>query len=275
MAGGEIEYLSLMSKVLSHGRKIETRNGIRTCLFGEQIKFDLRDGYPLLTTKKIHFPSVKVELLWMLKGLTSLEYLHKHGITIWDEWADERGELGPVYGHQWRSNGSYTGPPHGIDQIANVIKSLETDPWSTRHIVDAWEPEDIEHMELPPCHFAFQFHVNPGEPGGPNDLSCHMVMRSADLFLGVPFNIASYALLTELVARRVGMKAAELTISFGNVHLYENHIPQAIEQLRRTPLDTLPDLRSQYKPELWDYEPKHIQVMGYKAHEHIPAQVVR
>jgi thymidylate synthase len=232
-------YLDLMRHVLDHGHRKSDRTGTGTLsTFGWQMRFDLAAGFPLLTTKKVHFKSVAYELLWFLKGETNVRWLKQHGVTIWDEWADERGELGPVYGSQWRS---WPAPTIGnaggtIDQIAQVIESIRMRPDSRRHIVTAWNPAEIDRMKLPPCHVLFQFYVAEGR------LSCQMYQRSADIFLGVPFNIASYALLTLMASQVCGLKPGEFVLSLGDAHLYLNHVDQAREQLARAPR-TLPRIR--------------------------------
>jgi thymidylate synthase len=203
-----------------------TGTGTRS-IFGHQMRFDLSAGFPMLTTKKLHFKSIAVELLWFLKGDTNVAFLHEHGVTIWDEWADARGDLGPVYGKQWRSWPDGKGGV--IDQIARLLEGLRTSPYSRRHIVTAWNPAEVDAMALPPCHCLFQFHVANGR------LSCQLYQRSADIFLGVPFNIASYALLTAMVAQVVGLKAGDFVHTLGDAHLYANHFDQARLQLRRTP----------------------------------------
>lgn len=222
----EYQYLDLLRDCLDNGVYREGRNGGTYGLFGRQIRFDLSHGFPLLTTKRVHWKSVVVELIWFLRGDTNVRWLQEHGVTIWDEWASEDGELGPVYGKQWRS---WNGEERYIDQIANVIDGLKNDPYGRRHIVTAWNPAEIEDMALPPCHCLFQFFVSNGR------LSCQLYQRSADVFLGVPFNIASYALLTHLIAREVGLSVGEFVHTFGDVHLYANHVDQAKEQLSRGP----------------------------------------
>jgi thymidylate synthase len=221
-------YLDLMRHVLDHGHRKSDRTGTGTLsIFGWQMRFDLAAGFPLLTTKKVHFKSVAYELLWFLKGETNVRWLQEHGVSIWDEWADEHGELGPVYGSQWRSWPAPDGS--AIDQIAQVVESIRTRPDSRRHIVTAWNPAEIDKMKLPPCHVLFQFYVAEGR------LSCQMYQRSADIFLGVPFNIASYALLTLMVSQVCGLRPGEFVLSLGDAHLYLNHVDQAREQLSRTP----------------------------------------
>lgn len=225
----EYQYLDLLRDCLENGVYREGRNGGTYGLFGRQIRFDLSRGFPLLTTKKVHWKAIVVELLWFLRGDTNVKFLHDHGVTIWDEWADAEGNLGPVYGKQWRSWDAFEWSKGTIDQIANVIESLRKDPHGRRHIVTAWNPAEIDDMALPPCHCLFQFFVADGK------LSCQLYQRSADVFLGVPFNIASYALLTHLIAREVGLEVGEFVHTFGDVHLYANHVDQAREQLTREP----------------------------------------
>jgi len=221
-------YLDLMRHVLDRGHRKTDRTGTGTLsTFGWQMRFDLAAGFPLLTTKKVHFKSVAYELLWFLKGETNVRWLQEHGVSIWDEWADEEGELGPVYGSQWRSWPAPDGS--AIDQIAQVVDSIRTRPDSRRHIVTAWNPAEIDRMKLPPCHVLFQFYVAEGR------LSCQMYQRSADIFLGVPFNIASYALLTLMVSQVCGLAPGEFIHTLGDAHLYLNHLEQAREQLVRAP----------------------------------------
>jgi thymidylate synthase len=220
------QYIDLLKDVLANGQLRDDRTGVSTLgVFGRQVRFDLNEGFPLVTVKRTHFPSIIKELLWILRGETNIDWLQAQGCTIWDEWADEDGELGPVYGHQWR-NWDFE-----VDQIAKLIYALKTEPFSRRHIVTAWNPCDVPEAALPPCHVLFQFYVD-------NDrhLSCHMYQRSADLFLGVPFNIASYALLTHMIAKVCGFKVGELVISFGDLHLYSNHLLQAQLVVAREPM---------------------------------------
>jgi len=229
------QYLDLMRHVLDYGHKKTDRTGTGTLsTFGWQMRFDLSDGFPLLTTKKVHLKSIIYELLWFLRGETNVHWLQERGVTIWDEWADANGELGPVYGSQWRSWPSADGG--AIDQIAQVVNSIRTRPDSRRHIVTAWNPAEIDRMKLPPCHVLFQFYVADGR------LSCQMYQRSADIFLGVPFNIASYALLTLMVSQVCGLQPGEFVHTFGDAHLYLNHLEQAKEQLARVPRP-LPHIR--------------------------------
>jgi len=226
-------YLDLLQDVLDHGEPRADRTGTGTlAVFGRQVRFDLRDGFPCLTTKKLHLRSIIHELLWFLKGSTNTAYLKESGVTIWDEWADSNGELGPVYGRQWRSFPSPNGEP--IDQISELIAGLKSSPQSRRHLVVAWNPGEIDRMALPPCHCLFQFFVHDPDSERPG-LSCQLYQRSADLFLGVPFNIASYALLTAMVAQVCGFEAREFIHTFGDLHLYQNHLDQARTQLTRAP----------------------------------------
>ncbi len=226
-------YLDLLDKILREGAERPDRTGTGVLsIFGYQMRFDLSKGFPLLTTKKVHFKSVVYELLWFLRGDTNIKWLNKHGVRIWNEWADEKGELGPVYGKQWCS---WPTPDGGaVDQIRNLLTEIKTNPTSRRLVVSAWNPADLEAMALPPCHCLFQFYVNDGR------LSCQLYQRSADVFLGVPFNIASYALLTHMIAHVNGLEAGEFIHTFGDVHLYKNHIKQAKEQLKRNPSSSLP-----------------------------------
>jgi thymidylate synthase len=236
------QYLDLLQHVLNNGVDRDDRTGTGTRgVFGYQMRFDLSEGFPVLTTKKLHLRSIIHELLWFLAGDTNIRYLNENGVTIWDEWADENGDLGPVYGSQWRS---WPTPDGGsIDQIANVVEQIRSNPNSRRLVVTAWNPAEVDNMALPPCHCLFQFHVANGK------LSCQLYQRSADIFLGVPFNIASYALLTMMVAQVTGLKAGEFIHTLGDAHLYSNHFDQAREQLTRTP-KPLPDMR--INPEVTD-----------------------
>lgn len=259
-------YLDLMRQILERGAVKTDRTGTGTrSLFGAQMRFDLADGFPLVTTKKIHLKSVIHELLWFLSGSSNVEYLRENGVKIWDEWADERGELGPVYGVQWR--GWPTADGRHIDQISEVVRQIRTNPDSRRLIVSAWNVGDLEDMKLPPCHYAFQFYVSEGR------LSLMWQQRSVDVFLGLPFNISSYALLTMMVAQVTGLKPGELIFSGGDCHLYNNHIEQAREQLSRTPrpLPTMhlnPEVR-----ELLDFRYGDFRLEGYEPHPHIKAVV--
>jgi thymidylate synthase len=261
----ERQYLALLADILANGVERGDRTGTGTLgVFGRQMRFDLSQGFPLLTTKKLAFKSIVVELLWFLRGDTNIRWLQERGCTIWDEWADENGDLGPVYGKQWRSWAAPDG--RVIDQIANLIEGLKTNPSSRRHIVSAWNPADVEDMALPPCHCLFQFFVADGK------LSCQLYQRSADVFLGVPFNIASYALLTMMVAQVVGLMPGEFVHTFGDAHLYLNHIEQAQLQLTREPLP-FPTLKMADKRDLLAFEYEDFTLEGYQAHPHIKAPV--
>ena len=259
-------YLELMRLVREKGVRKSDRTGTGTLsVFGHQMRFDLGAGFPLVTTKKLHLPSIIHELLWFLRGETNIRYLNDHGVRIWDEWADETGELGPVYGRQWRSWPARDGST--IDQIADLMERLRSNPDSRRLIVTAWNPADVDRMALPPCHCLFQFYVAEGR------LSCQLYQRSADIFLGVPFNIASYALLTHMIAHVAGMEPGEFIHTLGDAHLYLNHLDQADEQLRRTPLP-LPRLRFRRAvPALEDFRYEDFEVVDYRAHPHIKAPV--
>jgi thymidylate synthase len=264
------QYIDLLRRVLHKGAPKKDRTGTGTVsIFGDQIRFDLRQGFPLLTTKRIHWKSVVHELLWFISGSTNVKYLQENGVTIWDEWADEQGELGPVYGSQWRewTAHNWAGAYTPIDQLAEVVDQIKTNPDSRRLIVTAWNPEDVPDTALPPCHLMFQFHVNDGR------LSCGMYQRSCDLFLGLPFNIASYALLTHMVARVTGLTVGDLVISLGDVHIYSNHLEQAQLQLKRgtRPLPTLrldPSVTS-----LFEFNSRHIDLYGYNPHPGIKAPI--
>jgi len=262
----EQQYLDLLRLVLETGVDRPDRTGTGTrSLFGAQMRFDLGKGFPLLTTKKLHLKSIVYELLWFLRGETNVRWLQERGVKIWDEWADENGDLGPVYGSQWRSWPD--GKGGSIDQIANVIHSIKTKPDSRRHIVSAWNPAEVDEMALPPCHCLFQFYVAEGR------LSCQLYQRSADIFLGVPFNIASYALLTHMVAQVTGLQPGEFIHSFGDVHLYSNHVQQAHEQLAREPR---PFPRLRLNPErgaIFDFAYEDFAFDGYDPHPHIKAEV--
>ena len=259
-------YLDLLSGVLEHGVEKGDRTGTGTLsIFGHQMRFDLAQGFPLLTTKKLHVKSIVHELLWFLSGDTNIRYLNEHGVGIWDEWADENGELGPVYGAQWRS---WPGPNgERIDQISEVIERIRRDPDSRRHVVSAWNVADVDRMALPPCHVLFQFWVGGGR------LSCQLYQRSADVFLGVPFNIASYALLLMMVAQVCELEAGELVHTFGDAHLYLNHLEQARLQLLREPR-ALPRMR--LNPELrsiFDFKFEDFTLERYDPHPHIKAPI--
>jgi thymidylate synthase len=259
-------YLDLLRHVRLNGTKKTDRTGTGTLsVFGYQMRFDLNQGFPLLTTKKLHLRSIIHELLWFLQGNTNIKYLQDNGVKIWDEWADEKGNLGPVYGHQWRSWPTQDG--RTVDQITQVIDEIRQHPDSRRLIVSAWNVGELEKMALPPCHCFFQFYV------ADNKLSCQLYQRSADIFLGVPFNIASYALLTMMVAQVTGLQLGDFVHTLGDAHLYSNHLEQADEQLTRTPL-ALPKLR--INPEIksiFDFKFEDFVLENYEAHPHIKAPV--
>jgi thymidylate synthase len=260
------EYHELLRLVLEQGQPRADRTGVGTLsVFGAQARFDLRDRFPLLTTKKLHFKSIVYELLWFLRGDTNIRYLNEHGVTIWDEWADEHGNLGRVYGAQWRDWRGAQGKP--IDQIANIIAQIQTHPQSRRLIVSAWNPAEIDGVALPPCHVLFQFYVNKGE------LSCQLYQRSADLFLGVPFNIASYAFLTLMVAQVCGLRPGDFVHTFGDLHLYQNHLDQAREQLSRAcrPLPRL--LLNRLVRHLEDFRFEDFTLVDYNPHPSIKAPI--
>ncbi|QBD76722.1 thymidylate synthase [Ktedonosporobacter rubrisoli] len=259
-------YLDLCQRILSEGIKKEDRTGTGTLsVFGHQMRFDLRKGFPLLTTKKLYTRSIIYELLWFLQGDTNIRYLNKHNVHIWDAWADEQGELGPVYGKQWRS---FSGAnDQTVDQIQWVIDEIKRNPDSRRLVVSAWNPSEIDEMALPPCHCLFQFYVAQGA------LSCQLYQRSGDTFLGVPFNIASYALLTHMIAHVCGLQVGEFIHTLGDAHLYLNHIEQVKEQLTRTPLP-LPTLK--LNPEvksIFDFTFEDIEILNYRAHPHIKGAI--
>jgi thymidylate synthase len=260
------QYLDLMRQIRQHGARKEDRTGTGTLsLFAPQLRFDLREGFPLVTTKKIHIKSVVYELLWFLRGETNVGWLREHGVTIWDEWADARGELGPVYGKQWRSWLAPDG--RTIDQIAQAVEQLQRSPDSRRIMVSAWNVGELEQMKLMPCHALFQFYVADGR------LSCQLYQRSADLFLGVPFNIASYALLTHMFAQQCDLEPGEFIWTGGDTHLYLNHLEQADLQLSRTPLP-LPQLRLRRRPPtIFDYEYEDFEFVNYQHHGAIKAPV--
>jgi thymidylate synthase len=262
----EQQYLDLLAEVLERGARKADRTGTGTLsVFGRQLRFSLEPAFPLLTTKKLHVKSIIYELLWFLRGDTNVKWLQERGVSIWDEWADAAGELGPVYGYQWR----HWRTPDGreIDQIANVVESLKKKPDSRRHIVAAWNPADIDRMALPPCHALFQFYVADGR------LSCQMYQRSADLFLGVPFNIASYALLTRMIAQVTGLTAAEFVLTLGDAHLYLNHLEQAREQLARAPR-SFPRMRLDPKVQnLFEFGFEDFALEGYEPHPAIKAPI--
>ncbi|HSA72060.1 MAG TPA: thymidylate synthase [Burkholderiales bacterium] len=265
-APGEQQYLDLVAEVLEHGTRKSDRTGTGTLsVFGRQLRFGLEDSFPLLTTKKLHLKSILCELLWFLRGDTNVRWLQERGVTIWDEWADENGELGPVYGYQWRHWRTADGKE--VDQIANLIQSLRHKPDSRRHVVSAWNPADIDRMALPPCHLLFQFYVAGGR------LSCQMYQRSADLFLGVPFNIASYSALTLMVAQVTGLQPAEFILTLGDAHLYLNHLEQAREQVTRKPR-AFPRLRlNAAVRELFEFRYEDFKLENYDPHPAIKAPI--
>ncbi len=258
------EYLDLLQRVRHTGKQKGDRTGTGTLsIFGHQMRFNLEEAFPLVTTKKIHFKSLAYELLWFLKGETNIKYLKDNGVSIWDEWADDNGDLGPVYGKQWRKwegvNGAY-------DQITSVIKQIQNNPDSRRHIVSAWNVADIPNMALAPCHILFQFYVVDGK------LSCQLYQRSADVFLGVPFNIASYALLTHMIAKICGLGVGDFVHTLGDAHLYLNHIEQAEEQLSREPLKA-PKIMINSKGSIDEFDFDDFKLIDYQFHPHIPAKV--
>ncbi|MBR4773760.1 MAG: thymidylate synthase [Bacteroidales bacterium] len=260
------QYLDLLQYVLDHGTERQDRTGTGTVgVFGYQMRFDLSEGFPALTTKKLHLRSIIHELLWFLRGDTNIKYLKDNGVSIWDEWADENGDLGPVYGSQWRSWPDGKGGT--IDQIANVVRQIKENPYSRRLLVTAWNPAEIEEMALPPCHCLFQFYVDNGR------LSCQLYQRSADIFLGVPFNIASYALLTMMMAQVCGLEAGEFVHTFGDAHIYKNHLDQVRLQLSRDPRP-LPTMR--INPEVKDifgFKYEDFTLENYNPHPHIKGEV--
>jgi len=260
------QYLALMREVREHGTRKDDRTGTGTLsVFGHQMRFDLDAGFPLLTTKKLHLKSIIHELLWFLSGDSNVRYLQENGVSIWNKWADENGDLGPVYGVQWRRWPTTDG--HSIDQIAAVIETLRNNPDSRRNIVSAWNVGEVPRMALPPCHCLFQFYVAEGR------LSCQLYQRSADIFLGVPFNIASYALLTHMVAQQTDLKPGDFIWTGGDCHLYANHVEQADEQLAREPL-TLPELAIRCRPDtIFGYRYDDFELRNYEAHPHIRAAV--
>lgn len=260
------QYLNLIEHVLAHGVEKQDRTGTGTLsVFAYQMRFNLAEGFPLVTTKKLHIRSIVHELLWFLQGDTNIAYLKDNGVRIWDEWADSAGNLGPIYGHQWRSWGASDG--RSIDQLSDVVQQIKTNPDSRRLIVSAWNVGDLHQMALAPCHAFFQFYVANGQ------LSCQLYQRSADIFLGVPFNIASYALLTHLVAQQCGLDVGEFIWTGGDCHLYLNHLEQAKTQLQRTPL-AAPQLHIKRKPEsLFDYCFDDFEIVNYESHPSIKAPI--
>lgn len=260
------QYLDLLDRILTEGVKKEDRTGTGTIsVFGNQMRFNLEEGFPLLTTKKLHLKSIIYELLWFLRGDTNIKYLKDHGVSIWDEWADENGELGPVYGHQWRSWPDENGGT--IDQIQNVVNQIKNNPDSRRMIVSAWNVAEVERMALPPCHTMFQFYVANGR------LSLQLYQRSADTFLGVPFNIASYALLLQMMAQVTGLKASDFIHTTGDTHLYLNHIEQAKLQLTRTPRPLPRMIINPDVKDIFDFKYEDFQLEGYDPWPHIKAAV--
>ncbi|MCH8082258.1 MAG: thymidylate synthase [Proteobacteria bacterium] len=260
------QYLDLLKRIRNQGVFKEDRTGTGTyAVFGHQMRFDLDQGFPLLTTKKLHLKSIIYELLWLLRGDTNIKYLNDHGVKIWNEWADKKGELGPVYGAQWRAWPAAGGGK--VDQIARVVAEIKADPSSRRHIVSAWNVGEIGKMALPPCHCLFQFFVSEGK------LSCQLYQRSADVFLGVPFNIASYALLTQMMAQATGLEPGDFVHTFGDVHLYANHLEQADEQLARQPR-TLPNMTlNPDVKDIFSFKYEDFELTGYNPHPHIKAPV--
>ena len=260
------QYLKLLEHILTNGVKKEDRTGTGTIsVFGYQMRFNLEKGFPLLTTKKLHIKSIIHELLWFLKGDTNIKYLNDNNIKIWDKWADENGDLGPIYGKQWRSWPAKEGKT--IDQITNVVEQIKNNQNSRRHIVTAWNPAEIEEMALPPCHCLFQFYV------ADKKLSCQLYQRSADVFLGVPFNIASYALLTKMMAQSTGLTEGEFVHTFGDVHLYKNHIEQAKLQLTRKPRDLPEIILNTDVKNIFNFKYEDFKLINYDPHQHIKAEV--
>ncbi|KAA3648602.1 MAG: thymidylate synthase [Proteobacteria bacterium] len=259
-------YLDFVRHILDNGTLKDDRTGTGTLsVFGYQMRFNLADGFPLLTTKKLHIKSIIYELLWFLKGDTNIHYLQKHGVNIWNEWADETGDLGPVYGHQWRSWPDGKGGQ--IDQISQLIEQIKNNPGSRRHIISAWNVADVNDMALPPCHCLFQFYVNKGA------LSCQLYQRSADVFLGVPFNIASYALLTHMVAQVCDLQVGEFIHTFGDAHIYANHREQMQQQLDREPYPLPQLLINPSVKDIFNFGYDDFTIINYQAHPHIKGQV--
>ncbi len=260
------QYLDLLSHVLENGVEKKDRTGTGTIsVFGYQMRFDLADGFPVLTTKKLHLKSIIHELLWFLQGSTNVRYLQENGVRIWNEWADDQGELGPIYGYQWRSWPNYDGG--NIDQISQVINSLKNNPDSRRHIVSAWNVGDLNNMKLPPCHILFQFYVANGE------LSCQLYQRSADIFLGVPFNIASYALLLKMVAQVTGLKPGTFVHTLGDAHIYLNHVDQVRTQLSRDPMPLPSMVINNEVKDIFDFKYDDFQLVNYNSHPHIKGEI--
>jgi len=260
------QYLDLLEHVLQNGVQKADRTGTGTIsVFGYQMRFDLQQGFPVMTTKKLHLRSIIHELLWFLKGETNLDYLHANNVTIWDEWANEQGDLGHIYGYQWRSWPSHDG--QSIDQISNVIKSIKENPDSRRHIVSAWNVGELDKMALPPCHLLFQFYVADGK------LSCQLYQRSCDIFLGVPFNIASYALLTMMVAQVTGLKPGDFVHTLGDAHIYLNHIEQVRLQLSREPFPLPQMIINPDKKNIFDFVFEDFKLVNYLSHPHIKGEI--
>ncbi|MCX7344697.1 MAG: thymidylate synthase [Alphaproteobacteria bacterium] len=260
------QYLDLMRQVRDHGHRKDDRTGTGTLsIFGHQMRFDLADGFPLVTTKKLHLRSIIYELLWFIRGDTNVRYLRDNKVTIWDDWADANGDLGPVYGAQWRSWPARDGS--AIDQLADVISRIRSNPDSRRLIVTAWNPADVDRMALPPCHCLFQFYVAEGR------LSCQLYQRSADIFLGVPFNIASYALLTHMIAQVTGLKPGTFVHTLGDAHLYLNHLDQADEQMKRTPLPLPRQVIKRDVTSIDYFRFEDFEIVNYQSHPHIAAPV--
>ena len=260
------QYLDLLEYVMENGVDRMDRTGTGTRgVFGHQMRFNLSEGFPMLTTKKLHLKSIVHELIWFLAGDTNIKYLKENGVRIWDDWADENGDLGPVYGKQWRRWETKDGAV--IDQVSKLVEDIKTNPYSRRHIVSAWNPADVDKMALPPCHCLFQFHVADGK------LSCQLYQRSADIFLGVPFNIASYALLTHMMADACDLEAGDFVHTFGDAHIYSNHFEQVRTQLLRAPRD-LPKLTlKKGVGSLFDYRFEDVEITGYDPHPHIAGKV--
>lgn len=260
------QYLDLLEHVMENGVDRMDRTGTGTRgVFGHQMRFDLSEGFPMLTTKKLHLKSIVHELIWFLAGDTNIKYLKDNGVRIWDEWADENGDLGPVYGKQWRRWETNDG--RVIDQVSKIVDAIKTNPYSRRHIVSAWNPAEVDDMALPPCHCLFQFHVADGK------LSCQLYQRSADIFLGVPFNIASYALLTHMMADACDLEAGDFVHTFGDAHIYSNHFEQVRTQLQRAPRE-LPKLKLKKNGQsVFDYIFEDVKIEGYDPHPHIAGKV--